>query len=95
MIFFITFVTLIRRQQEGRERRLGSPARVEGDTILLPIGTEVQRGDYVEHRLPSDESRMMVVIDVVHPHMPGASALDDHIEVTCVPSGRKVIPEVP
>ncbi|MDQ3765557.1 MAG: TIGR02391 family protein [Actinomycetota bacterium] len=88
MIFFTTFVTLIRRQQDGAERRLGSPARVEGDTIRLPIGTEVQLGDYIEHRLPNEEPQMVAVIDVVHPHMPGASTVDDHIEVTCVPSER-------
>ena len=73
MIFFTTFVTLIRRQQEGAGRRLGSPARVEGNTVLLPIGTDVQVGDYLEYRLPSDELRMMGVIDVVHPHTPGAT----------------------
>jgi uncharacterized protein (TIGR02391 family) len=37
---------------------------------------------------------MMTVIDVIHPHMPGASAADDHIEVTCVPSERVAIPKV-
>ena len=94
MIFFTTFVTLIRRQLEGTERRLGSTARVEGDTLRLPIGTDVQIGDYVEHHPPHDEPRMMTVIDVIHPHMPGASAVDDHIEVTCVPSGRAASPEV-
>jgi hypothetical protein len=31
---------------------------------------------------------MMVVLDVVHPHMTGASNIDDQIEVTCVPTGR-------
>jgi hypothetical protein len=92
MIFFTTFVTLIRRQLEGTERRLGSTARVEGNTLRLPIGTDVQIGDYVEHRPPNDEPRMMTVIDVIHPHMPGASAIDDHIEVTCVPSGRTSSP---
>ncbi|MGH3897195.1 MAG: TIGR02391 family protein [Pseudonocardiaceae bacterium] len=94
MIFFTTFVTLIRRQREGMERRLGSPARVEGNTLRLPIGTNVQMGDYVEHRPPNDEPRMMTVIDVIHPHMLGASAVTDHIEVTCVSSGRAAIPEV-
>jgi uncharacterized protein (TIGR02391 family) len=94
MIFFTTFVTLIRRQLEETERRLGSPARVEGNTLRLPIGTDVQRGDYVEHRPPNNEPRMMTVIDVIHPHMPGASVANDHIEVTCVPSGRASIPEV-
>jgi len=95
MIFFTTFVTLIRPQREGPGRRLGSAARVEGSsTVLLPIGTEVQAGDYLEYRLPSDELRMMGVIDVVHPHMPGATAIDDHIEATCVPSRRTAGPEV-
>ena len=94
MIFFTMFVKLIRRQLEGTERRLGSPARVEGSTLRLPIGTDVQRGDYVEHRPPNNEPRMMTVIDVIHPHMPGASAVNDHIEVTCVPSERASIPEV-
>jgi uncharacterized protein (TIGR02391 family) len=37
---------------------------------------------------------MMTVIDVIHPYMPGSSTDDDHIEVTCVDSGRVVIPEV-
>ncbi|MGH3800116.1 MAG: TIGR02391 family protein [Pseudonocardiaceae bacterium] len=36
----------------------------------------------------------MTVIDVIHPHMSGASAADDHIEVTCVPSERVAIQEV-
>jgi uncharacterized protein (TIGR02391 family) len=94
MIFFTTFVTLIKRQLEGTERRLGSPARVEGTTLRLPIGTDVQRGDHVEHCPPNNEPRMMTVIDVIHPHMTGARAVDDHIEVTCVPSGRVPIPEV-
>jgi len=94
MIFFTTFVTLIRRHQEGAEERFGSPARVEGDTVLLPIGTEVQVGDYLEYRLPSDELRMMGVIDVAHPYTPGAAAVDDHIEATCVSSRRRAVPEV-
>ncbi len=93
MIFFTTFVTLIRRQ-EGTERRLGSPARLEGNTLRLPIGTDVQIRDHVEHHPPNDEPRMMTVIDVIHPHMPGASTVDDHIEVTCVPSRRAAIPQV-
>lgn len=93
MIFFTTFVTLIRRQQEGTETRTSSPARVERNTLRLPLGTEVQIGDYVEHRSPSDEPRMMTVIDIIHPYMPGASNVDDHIEVTCVDSGRVAIPE--
>ncbi|MGH4008931.1 MAG: TIGR02391 family protein [Pseudonocardiaceae bacterium] len=88
MIFFTTFVTLIRRQLEGTERRLGSPARVADNTLLLPMGTDVQRGDYVEHHPPNDEPRMMAVIDVIHPHMPGATVVNDHIEVTCVPIER-------
>ncbi|MGH3695301.1 MAG: TIGR02391 family protein [Pseudonocardiaceae bacterium] len=37
---------------------------------------------------------MMTVIDVIHPHMSGASTADDHIEVTCVPSERVAIPKV-
>lgn len=94
MIFFTTFVTLIRRQLEGTERRVGSPARVEGTTLRLPIGTDVQIGDYVEHCPPHNEPRMMTVIDVIHPHMPGARAVDDHIDVTCVPRERVPIPEV-
>lgn len=94
MIFFTTFVTLIRRQPEGTERRLGSPARVEGNTLRLPIGTDVRIGDYVEHHPPNDEPRMMAVIDVIHPYTPGANNTDDHIEVTCVDSGRVMIPEV-
>lgn len=94
MIFFTTFVTLTQHQHEGTERRRGSPARVEGNTIRLPIGTEVQVGTYVEYRPPNDKPRMMVVIDVIHPSMPGVSAVDDHIEVTCVPIGRVAIPEV-
>jgi uncharacterized protein (TIGR02391 family) len=94
MIFFTTFVTLIRRQQEGTERRLGSPAQVAGNTIRLPIGAEVQVGDYIEYCLASDELRMMAVIDVIHPHMPGANIIDDHVEVTCVPSERVMVPDL-
>lgn len=93
MIFFTTFVTIVRPEQQGTQRRLGSPARVEGNTIRLPIGTEVQLGDQVEHRLPNDEPRLMVVIDVIHPHMEGANAIDDHIEITCVPIGPEAIPQ--
>ena len=93
MIFFTTFVTLIRRQQEGAERRLGSPARVQGHTVLLPIGTDVQVADHLEYRLLSDELRTMRVIDVVHPYMPGAHAIDDHIAVTCVSNKRKTVPD--
>jgi uncharacterized protein (TIGR02391 family) len=94
MIFFTTFVTIIRRSQEAAEKRLGSPAQVEGNTIRLPIGTDVQAGDYLEHRLPNDELRMMTVIDIIHPYMPGATNGDDHIEVTCVLSERAAIPHV-
>jgi uncharacterized protein (TIGR02391 family) len=94
MIFFTTFVTLTRRQPDGTERRLGSPARVEGNTLRLPIGTDVQVGDYVAHRLPNDESRMMVVIDVIHPYMTGASNVDDYIEATCVARARAATLEV-
>jgi len=36
----------------------------------------------------------MVVIDVIHPYMPGASTIDDHIEVTCVPSKRVTTPKI-
>ncbi len=90
MIFFTIFVTLIRRQQAGTERRLGVLARVEGDTIRLPIGTDVQLGDYIEQRLREDEPRTVVVIDVIYPHMSGATGVDDHIEVTCIPSKRSV-----
>ncbi|MGH3822766.1 MAG: TIGR02391 family protein [Pseudonocardiaceae bacterium] len=36
----------------------------------------------------------MIVIDVVHPYMPGAHKDDDHIEVTCVPLERVTIPQV-
>jgi hypothetical protein len=90
MIFFTTFVTLIRLQQVGTQRRVGVLARVEGNTIRLPIGTDVQLDDYIEHRLGDDEPRTMVVIDVIYPHMPGASSVDDHIEVTCIPSERAV-----
>lgn len=94
MIFFTTFVTIIRRSQEAAEERRGSPAQVAGDMICLPIGTDVQEGDYLEHRLPNDELRMMTVIDVIHPYMPSATNGEDHIEVTCVPSKRAAIPQV-
>jgi uncharacterized protein Ymh len=94
MIFFTTFVTIIRRSQEAAEERRGSPAQVAGNTIRLPIGTDVQEGDYLEHRLPNDELRMMTVIDVIHPYMPSATNGADHIEVTCVPSNRAAIPQV-
>ncbi len=99
MIFFTTYVTIIRFHRERTEKRLGTPARVEGDTIRLPTGTDVQVGDHVEHRLLSDEPRRdeprrMVVIDAIHPHMHGASKEDDHIEVTCAPVERATIPHV-
>ncbi len=94
MIFFTTYVTIIRCHRERAEKRLGTPARVEGSTIRLPTGTDVQVGDYVEHRLPNDELRRMVVIDAIHPHMLGASREDDHIEVTCAPVERVTIPHV-
>ena len=87
MIFFTTFVMLIRRRQGGMERRLGSPARIEGHTVRLPIGTEVKIGDYIGYSLSNGEPQMMVVIDVIHPHMPGARVVDDHVEVTCLPKG--------
>lgn len=61
--------------------------------LRLPLGTEVQLGDFVEHRPPNDEPRLMTVIDVIHPYMPGASNINDHIEVTCVDSARVVIPQ--
>jgi uncharacterized protein (TIGR02391 family) len=93
MIFFTTFVTVIRRQQEGTESRVGSPARVERNTVLLPIGTDVQVGDYLEYRLPSDALQTVGVIDVVHPYMASANAIDDHIEITCIPSRRKAVAE--
>lgn len=35
----------------------------------------------------------MVVIDVVPPHLNGASEADDHIEVTCVPAERPATPQ--
>lgn len=88
MIFFTTYVTITRRNHEGTEKRRGSPARVEGSTIRVPIETDVQAGDHLEHRLPNDEPRRMVVIDAVHPYMNQASTVDDHIELTCVPSQR-------
>lgn len=88
MIFFTTFVTLIRRQQAGAERRLGSAAQVKGNTLRLPIGTDVQIGDYVEQCLINDELQLMSVIDVIHPYMSSTRAVDDHIEVTCAPRRR-------
>jgi uncharacterized protein (TIGR02391 family) len=92
LIYFTTFVTIVRSPQEETERRLASPARVEGNTVLLPIGTDVQASDHIEHRLPNKEPRTLVVIDVAHPPIPGAN---DHIEVTCVPRERVVEPDYP
>jgi uncharacterized protein (TIGR02391 family) len=94
IIFFTAYVTVMRREHEGIQKRWGSPARVEGNTIRLPIGTDVQAGDYIEHRLLNDTSQMVLVIDVVHPHMPGANSMADHIEVTCVPSERAALPKI-
>lgn len=93
MIFFTTYVAIIRRNQERVEKRRGAPARVEGGTVRLPIGTDVQAGDYLEHRLANDEIRKMTVIDVVPPYLSGASEADYHIEVTCVPVERETIPQ--
>jgi len=94
MIFFTTFVTITRHNQQSAEERRGTPARVEGGTILLPIGTDVQAGDHLEHRLANDESRTMVVIDVVPPQLTAASKSDDdHIAVTCVPVERVAMPQ--
>lgn len=92
MIFFTTSVQIIRRRRDGTERRSTSPARVEGNTIRLPIGTEVQIGDHIQHHSLHDESRILTVIDVIHPHMSGASTIDDHIEITCVPTERLAAP---
>jgi uncharacterized protein (TIGR02391 family) len=92
MIFFTTYVTVIRRSQEWTETRRGSPARVEGTTVRLPIGTDVQAGDHLEHVPANDEIRRMLVIDVVSPYMLGASEDDDHIELTCVPATRMTFP---
>jgi hypothetical protein len=94
MIFFTTSVQLIRHAQDGTERRSSSPARLEGNTLRLPIGTEIQIGDYVEHHSPYGESRILTVIDVIHPHMSGASTIDDYIEVTCVSTERLAVPDV-
>jgi hypothetical protein len=94
IIFFTAYVTVTRRDQEGIQKRWGSPARVEDNMIRLPIGTDVQVGDHLEHRLANGESQTMLVIDVVHPHMPGANNMADHIEVTCVPSERTAIPPI-
>lgn len=52
----------------------------------------MRQGDYLERRLPNNELQDMLAIDVVHPYMPGANNMDDHIEVTCVPSERAAFP---
>jgi uncharacterized protein (TIGR02391 family) len=88
MIFFTTYVTVIRRSQEWTETRRGTPARVEGATVRLPISTDVQAGDYLEQLLTNDEVRRMLVIDVISPYMPGANEDDDHLQVTCAPVER-------
>ncbi len=93
MIFFTTHVTVIRRHQEQADRGWadrgwGTPARVEGSTVRLPAGTDIQVGDFVEHRAPNDELHRMVVIDAVYPYMLGASKGDDQIELTCAPLER-------
>jgi hypothetical protein len=88
MIFFTTYVTVIRRSHEGTEKRRGSPARVEGSIIRLPVETDVRAGDHLEYRLSNDEPRRMIVIDAVHPYMNRASTFDDYIELTCVPTQR-------
>jgi uncharacterized protein (TIGR02391 family) len=93
IIFFTAYVTIMRHEHEGIQKRWGSPARLEGNTIRLPIGTDVEAGDYLEHRLPNDALQRMLVIDVIHPHMPAANSMSDHIEVTCVPSERAALPE--
>jgi Protein of unknown function (Hypoth_ymh) len=94
IIFFTSYVTITRRDQECAQKRWGSPARVEGNTIRLPIGTDVQEGDYVQHQLPNGGLQMMLVIDIVHPHMPAANNMSDHIEVTCVPNEWAALPVV-
>jgi uncharacterized protein (TIGR02391 family) len=94
MIFFTTYVTIIRPKHDRAELRRGTPARVEGNTVRLPTGTDVQAGDHLEYHLANDEPRKMVVIDAVHPYMPGASNDDDHIEVTCVPLERVAVSQV-
>lgn len=88
MIFFTTHVTIFRRNHERTESGRGTPARVEGSTIRLPAGTDVQVGDLLEHRPSGDEPQRMVVIDAVHPYMLSASMDDDHIELTCAPLER-------
>lgn len=93
MIFFTTYVSIIRRNQERVAKRRGAPARVEGGTVRLPIGTDVEAGDYLEHRLAHGEIRNMVVIDVVPPYLAGAGGTDDYIEVTCIPVERVTMPQ--
>jgi uncharacterized protein (TIGR02391 family) len=88
MIFFTTHVTIFRRNHERTDRGRGTPARVEGTTIRLPVGTDVQVGDLLDHQSSDDEPQRMVVIDAVHPHMLGARKNDDHIELTCAPLER-------
>src|SRR5919202_419817 len=92
MIFFTTYVTVIRRSQEWTETRRGTPARVEGTTVRLPIGTDVQVGDHLEQLLANDDIRRLLVVDVVSPYMAGASEEDDYIQVTCVPVERVTFP---
>jgi hypothetical protein len=94
IIFFTGYVTIMRHEHEGIQKRWGSPARVKGNTIRLPIGTDVETGDYLGYRLANDKPQIMIVIDVVHPHMPGATNMADYIEVTCVPSERAAVPQV-
>jgi uncharacterized protein (TIGR02391 family) len=93
MIFFTTYVTIIRHNHESGEKRRGTPARVEGNTIWLPVGAGVHAGDHLQYRLVDDEIRTMVVIDVVPPHLNGAGEADDHIEVACVPAERAATPQ--
>ena len=92
MIFFTTYVTVIRRSQEWTETRRGTPARVEGTTVRLPIGTDVQVGDHLEQLLANDDIRRLLVVDVVSPYMAGASEEDDYIQVACVPVERVTFP---
>ena len=94
MIFFTTYVSIIRRNPERVEKRRGTPARVAGGTVRLPIGTDVHAGDYLEHRLANDEIRKLAVIDVVPAYLAGAGETDDYIEVTCIPVKRITAPQV-
>lgn len=61
---------------------------MEGHTLCLPIGTDVETDDYVEYRPPRSEPQLLIVIDVIRPYMPGAGDISDHIELTCVPCER-------